>query len=52
VTISNAAAAVATASSFAFDDAEYMIYLACVGTFICASFEKLNSTLNRLHDGF
>jgi hypothetical protein len=27
-------------------------YLACVGTRICDSFEKLNSTLNRLHDGF
>ena len=27
-------------------------YLACVGTFICDSLEKLNSTLNRLLDGF
>ena len=26
--------------------------LACVGAFICDSFEKLNSTLNRLRDGF
>ena len=28
------------------------LYLACIGTFICGSFEKLNSTLNRLRDGF
>jgi hypothetical protein len=28
------------------------LYLACVGTCIGDSFEKLNSTLNRLHDGF
>jgi hypothetical protein len=27
-------------------------YLACVGTCICDSFEKLNSTLNRPRDGF
>jgi hypothetical protein len=27
-------------------------YLTCVGIFICDSFEKLNSTLNRLRDGF
>jgi hypothetical protein len=28
------------------------LHLACPGTCIFVSFEKLNSTLNRLHDGF
>jgi hypothetical protein len=28
------------------------LYLACIGTFICDSFEKLNSTLSRLRDEF
>jgi hypothetical protein len=50
--LSNTATAVAATFSFAFEDAEYTLDLARVGTCICEAWGKLNSMLNRLLDGF